>query len=189
MKSINGIFNQFDWSLYIDFFSKVADIAVTIGVVIAMLELVSRLRRERRINSSSVSIAPATRDGSFTISNNGSVSIDLDLYSGIYIDGKVEKDSQRLFELDRDKKRGKIRNLNFKHLLSATLNAKENLVFHPFDINGYEVFVFAGALRVLLCRRLKRHYLTTFTGKRIEHSETLREKSHPQFAWVIRDIF
>lgn len=176
-------------SFYIDLLSKVTDIAVAIGVLIAMLELFSRLRRERKIDSSSVSLTPETRDGSFMISNNGSVSIDLELYSGTYIDGKAEKDSQKLFETDRDKKRDEIRNLNFKHLLSATLNAKENLVFYPFDINGYEVFIFAGAFKVLIGRRFERYYLTTFTGKRIEHSETLREKSHPQFAWVIRDIF
>lgn len=189
MRRISEMFSNFDASLYIDIFSKLADIAVTIGVSIAMLELLSRLRRERKIDSSSVSVAPETKDGSFTISNNGSVSIDLELYSGICIDGKVERDSQRLFEFNRDKKRDTIRNLNFKHLLSATLNAKENLVFYPFDINGYEVFVFAGALKVIIGGKFERHYLTTFTGKRIEHSATLREKSHPQFAWVIRDIF
>ena len=111
------------------------------------------------------------------------------MYSGIYIDGKIEKDSQKLFELSRDKKRDEIRNLSFKHLLSATLNAKENLVFYPFDINSYEVFVFAGALRAIISGKHERYYLTTFTGKRVEHSETLREKSHPQFSWVIRDIF
>lgn len=184
---------RFDPSFYItyivDIFSKVADIAVTIGVLIAMLELLSKWRRERRVDSSSISITPKTRDGSFIISNNGSVSIYLELYSGIYVDGKIEKDSQKIFELHADKKRNEIRNLSFKLLLSVPLNAKENLVFYPFDINGYEVFVFAGSLKVIINRKFKRHYLATFTGKRVDHSETLRIKSHPQFTWVIRDIF
>lgn len=189
MKIISEIFNNFDGALYIDIFSKVADIGVTIGVFIAILELVSRLRRERKIDSSSVSVAPETRDGSFTISNNGSVSTDLDLYSGTYIDGKIEEESRKIFDLNRDKKRDNIRSLSFKHLLSATLNAHEKFVFYPFDINSNEVFVFAGALKLIISGKFERYYLATFTGKRIEHSEALREKSHPQFSWVIRDLF
>jgi hypothetical protein len=176
------------WSI-IEKVALLAELAVVIGVIIAMYELIIKLRRERKVDSSSISILTLTKEGGFEVYNNGAIASDIELHVATYTDGKVVSKSQQVFNFKVNKRRHQIQNLSFHQLLSAKLNASEKIVFYPFDINSYEIFVFAGVLKLVINGKFKRYYLTTFTGKRVEHAEELRRQSHPQFSWVIRDIF